>query len=320
MTSNILDSTFVSSLGSRTQDTSKAKVTSGFAFGRVFAPIYTVGFTVTDASSRLFTKVEGFDKFLKFVSGWILGWTIYLSKRGKELPQNIFNLKGRIKIINDTLAGFNIVGRIIEFTKLDKDGKIEIFTKPTAKWLSRIVLTGANVLETVMLYRDLGGNISGIAAKIGRTPVFKVLYNVGMSNVKNILVVTSSLLVLLDIGYRMTKYYILDDKKEKIYWVKEALGFGNDLGKIALIIGSEVLKVAFTYQFAALLIFTNLDAITKILYEDYSKEASDKKKADEKNAAHAKAQALALEARTKKEAIDKAKAALDASEALLISA
>ena len=277
------------------------------AFGHVFTVISSAGSSIIDLSTRILSKLDGIDKFLKLTSGGLLYVLVRFEKLGEKAPLAFGFAKERIKVVTDTFAGFNLIGRIVEFTKCERDAKGNlrvIFLRDSSVWkiASRALLTVGNVCETIKMFQEWGGKahvarvsvkfgqmtaamatrmsfFAAAASKIGQTSVFKYTSKLG---VKNTFVIGSCLLSLIDVVAALKKKGDWKDLRKHWEW-KDSLVVGNEIGKISLIIGGELLGIAFTYQFAAITMFTSLCALAKIALDDYKKTAlDDNKKAAQK--------------------------------------
>lgn len=226
--------------------------------------VYSAGFVVADFFSRLFSTVDGLDKFLKFIGGILLGVAICF----RTDPTPILDLlRGRIKSINDTIAGLcNLPSRVADFTKRDADGNIEIFSR-FFKLVSRSILVITNVCDTLLMFKDWGANFEKASAAIGKIPVCgKFLVNVGLKRVQTVTAFASFSFAVVHWGLTLAGYYDVAGQTPEDKW-KAALSAGADAGKIGLIWFSAQF---FCYPFAGLILMTNASAIAKIMYDSYS--------------------------------------------------
>lgn len=228
-------------------------------FGHVYKVIYEKGYTVADACSRLFSKADGVDKFLKFIGGILLGVRVRFP--GASLP-SLDKLRWRIRSINDTMAGVcNLPSRIKDFSERDENGKMKILSRPY-KAISRSILIGTNACETLLMLKDWGVDFGKVASVIGKVPVLRIFASVGLNTIRQVTAFAAFTFAVVNWGMVLAGQYTSDDRWSAFY------GLCSDGGKLGLIWFSASF---FSLGFAALIIFTNASSMTKILHDDYKK-------------------------------------------------
>lgn len=234
---------------------------------------------VLNATGRIFSKTEMFDKMLKLINGILLGVQVHWA----NTLITVKLVSDRIKSVNDTTAGLiNFPSKINEFLiKRDKEGHIILLKNETIyKIMSRASLSVASFCETLKTLGDFGVNTAAAAAKIGQYPIFNILIGAGLRRVKDVAVVISSSLSIVDalINLAYPKIPLVPPKEGTKEWReleakllytsrRAKLTLVNDSGKIALILCASA--IYFTYGYALMIITTYAAAVAKTLMKDY---------------------------------------------------